>query len=129
MFCIAIIFDVSAQLGRLLTSRPSSRLINKSSTKSRTIEHTSNEILTFCTHVGEDISTPVLLVDLRFHYSIAKCQYFVILVAFDADVLRIATPAGNPVAWALQEIPLPGPGKKFHCLGPARRNSQHHLMT
>ena len=34
MFCIAVIFDVSAQLGRLLTSRLSSRLINKSSTKS-----------------------------------------------------------------------------------------------
>ena len=34
MFCIAVIFDVSAQLGRLLTSRLSSRLTNKSSTKS-----------------------------------------------------------------------------------------------
>ena len=34
MFCIAVIFDVSAQLGRRLTSRFSSRLINKSSTKS-----------------------------------------------------------------------------------------------
>ena len=34
MCCIAIIFDVRAQLGRLLTSRLSSRLINKSSTKS-----------------------------------------------------------------------------------------------
>ena len=34
MFCIAVIFDVSAQLGRRLTSRSSSRLINKSSTKS-----------------------------------------------------------------------------------------------
>ena len=34
MFCIAVIFDDSAQLGRLLTSRFSSRLINKSSTKS-----------------------------------------------------------------------------------------------
>ena len=34
MFCIAVIFDVCAQLGRLLTSRVSSRLINKSSTKS-----------------------------------------------------------------------------------------------
>ena len=33
MFCIAVIFDVSAQLGRLLTSRFSSRHINKSSTK------------------------------------------------------------------------------------------------
>ena len=34
MFCIAVIFHVSAQLGRLLTSRVSSRLINKSLTKS-----------------------------------------------------------------------------------------------
>ena len=34
MFCIAVIFDVSAQLGRVLTSRVSSRFINKSSTKS-----------------------------------------------------------------------------------------------
>ena len=33
------------------------------------IEHTSNVILTFCIHVGDDISTPA---DLRFHYSIAK---------------------------------------------------------
>ena len=80
------------------------------------IEHTSNEILTFCNHVGNDISTPV---DLRFHYSIAKCQYVVILVAFDSAVLRIATPAGNHVAWAMQEIPLPGLCSKSHCLGPA----------
>ena len=92
------------------------------------IEHTSNEIFTFCTHVGNDISTPVPPVDLRFHYSAAKCQYFVIFVAFDADVLRIATPAGNPVAWALQEIPLHGSSRKSHCLGPARRNSQHDSM-
>ena len=83
------------------------------------IEHTSKEILTFCIHVGDDISTPVTPVDLRFHYSTAKCQYFVIHVAFGADVLRIATPAGNPVACALQEIPLPGPCRKSHCLGPA----------
>ena len=34
MFCIAVIFDVSAQLGQLLISRVSSRVINKSSTKS-----------------------------------------------------------------------------------------------
>ena len=34
MFCIAAIFQVSAPLGRLLTSRLSSRLINRSSTKS-----------------------------------------------------------------------------------------------
>ena len=34
------------------------------------IEHTSNEILTFCIQVGDDISTPV---DFRFQYSIAKC--------------------------------------------------------
>ena len=34
MFCIVVIFDVGAQLGRLLTSRVSSRFINKSSTKS-----------------------------------------------------------------------------------------------
>ena len=34
MFCIDVICDVSAQLGRLLTSRLSSRLIKKSSTKS-----------------------------------------------------------------------------------------------
>ena len=73
------------------------------------IEHTSNEIFAFCTHVGDDISTPV---DFRFHYSIAKYQYFIIHVAFDSVVLRIATPAGNPVASALQEIPLPGPDRK-----------------
>ena len=79
------------------------------------IEHTSNEILTFCIHVGYDISTAA---DLRFHYSMAKCQYFIILVASHSVVLRIATPAGNPVACALQEIPLPGPCKKSHCLGP-----------
>ena len=35
MCCIAVIFDVGAQLGRLLTSRIPSRLTNKSSTKSR----------------------------------------------------------------------------------------------
>ena len=34
------------------------------------IEHTSNVILTFCIHVGDDIWTPA---DLGFHYSIAKC--------------------------------------------------------
>ena len=34
------------------------------------IEHTSNVILTFCIHVGDDISTPV---ERRFHYLIAKC--------------------------------------------------------
>ena len=34
------------------------------------IEHTSNVILTFCNHVGDDISTPSAF---RFHYSIAKC--------------------------------------------------------
>ena len=43
------------------------------------VEHTSNVILTFCIHVGDDISTPA---DLRFHYSIAKCQYYVIPVSF-----------------------------------------------
>ena len=80
------------------------------------IEHMSNEILTFCIHAGYDIS---IAADLRFHYLIAKCQYFVILVAFDSVVLRIATPAGNPVAWALLEIPLPGFCRKSHCLGPA----------
>ena len=80
------------------------------------IEHTSNEILTFCIHVGYDISTAA---DLRFHYSMAKCQYFIIRVAFHSVVLRIATPAGNPVACALQEIPLPGLCRKSHCLGPA----------
>ena len=46
------------------------------------IEHTSNEILTFCIHVGDDISTPATPADLRFHYSIAKCQYYVIHVSF-----------------------------------------------
>ena len=95
------------------------------------IEHTSNEILTFCTHVGNDISTPVPPADLRFHYSTAKCKYFVITIAFDADVLRIATPAGNPVAWALQEIPLPGSPKPPRASSPplssqnSRRNLQH----
>ena len=85
------------------------------------IEHTSNEILTFCIHVGYDISTAA---DLRFHYSMAKCQYFIIHVAFHSVVLRIATPAGNPVACALQEIPLPGPCRKSHCLGPAERERE-----
>ena len=46
------------------------------------IEHTSNEILTFVTHVGDDISTPATPADLRFQYSIAKCQYYVITVSF-----------------------------------------------
>ena len=36
------------------------------------IEHTSNEILTLFTHVGDDISTLATPADLRFHYSIAK---------------------------------------------------------
>ena len=71
------------------------------------IEHTSNEILTFCIHVGYDISTAA---DFRFHSSMAKCQYFIIHVAFHSVVLRIATPAGNPVACALQES---------NCLGSA----------
>ena len=31
------------------------------------IEHTCNEILAFCTHVGNDISTPATPADLRFH--------------------------------------------------------------
>ena len=31
------------------------------------IQHNSNEILTFCTHVGDDISTPATPADLRFH--------------------------------------------------------------
>ena len=46
------------------------------------IEHTSNEILTFCIHVGDDTSTHATPADLRFHYSIAKCKYYVIRVAF-----------------------------------------------
>ena len=78
MFCIAVIFDVSAQLWRLLTSpilfATHQQVINKVM-----IELTSNEILTFCTHVGYDISTAA---DLRVHYSMAKCQYFIIRVAF-----------------------------------------------
>ena len=74
MFCIAVIFDVSAQLGRLLTSRLSSRLLKKVMT-----EHTCNEILTFCIYVGDDISIPV---ERHFHYSIANSQYFVIPVSF-----------------------------------------------
>ena len=46
------------------------------------IAHTSKEILTFVTHVGNDLSTPATPADLRFHYSIAKCQYYIITVSF-----------------------------------------------
>ena len=52
------------------------------------IEHTSNEILTCCIHVGDDISTPATPAGLRCHYSIAKCQHYVILVSFLRVVLR-----------------------------------------
>ena len=89
MFCIGVIFDVRAHLGATshfpILFATHQQVINKVM-----IEHTSNEILTVCTHVGYDMSTAA---DLRFHYSMAKCQYFIILFAFDSVVLRIATPA------------------------------------
>ena len=57
-----------AQIKWLLTSRLSSRLLKKVM-----IEHTSNEILTFCIQVGDDISTPV---DLRF-FSLLDCKMLI----------------------------------------------------
>ena len=53
------------------------------------IQHTSNEILTFCIHVGDDISTHATPAGFRFHYSIAKCEYYYILVSFICVVLGI----------------------------------------
>ena len=51
------------------------------------IEHNSNEIFTFFTHVGDAISTLATPAGLRFHYSIAKCQYYIIPVSFLRVVL------------------------------------------
>ena len=106
-----------AQLRWLLTSQLSWRLLKKVM-----IEHTSRETLTFCMYVGDDISTPV---ERLFHYSTAKCQYFVITDSFHWVVLGIATcrpeamrfPAG-PKQWDF----LQGPGNGISC---RRRNSQH----
>ena len=50
--------NVGAQLRWQLTSRLSSRLIEKVM-----IEHKCDEMLTFCIYVGDDISTPVELND------------------------------------------------------------------
>ena len=115
MFCIAVIFHVSAQLGRLLTSRLSSRLINKSSTKSWL-----STTLTKYWHFAPMSETIFRLLQLLRTSDFTSRQQNVNITLYLFHFMQTCCELLR-----LHEIPLPGPCRKSHCLGP--RNFRKHL--
>ena len=108
MFCIPVMFDVSAQLGRLLTSRFSSRFINKSLTKSWL-----STPLTKYWHFAFMSDTIFRLLQLLRTSDFTSREQNVNITLYMFHFMQTCCELRR-----LPEIPLLGPCRKSHCLGP-----------
>ena len=117
LFCIPVIFDVSAQLGRLLTSRFSSRLINKSSTKSWL-----STPLTKYWHFAPMSETIFRLLQLLRTSDFTSREQNVNITLYVFHFMQTCCELPR-----LHEIPLPGPCRKSHCLSPRNLFKLPHL--